>query len=369
MDINLLTVLLNESESTSLDFKRDQYRFVGATDNEKSELLKDILAFANAWRHADAYILIGIDEKQGNSIVGVSSHFDDASLQQFVSSKTQKPLLFSYETVTYQGKEIDVLMIPLQERPLYLKKDFGSLKKDTVYIRRGSSTDIASPTELAEMGKASIGGTRTPTLRLEFIEPSTSKSLGTSIQVSSTVVEYDNDSIPNYSSGQGLFGAVAFHENENYYRELAAYIRATEFFRPFKLQVVSTTGEVAENVALVLNSNKTSGVKFSSDKYSAIKPARTNLYVNFRTINYKTFYAVNKSANGKTLHVEFGNIRPKAKSNPLGYFSVGSRVPIKLRLEGHLYGNNIPDPIAVALDIDIDVQHRKLTLEELRNFR
>jgi predicted HTH transcriptional regulator len=90
MDSNLLTILLNENESTSLDFKRDQYPFVGATDDEKSELLKDILAFTNAWRHADAYILIGVDEKQDNSVVGVSAHFDDASLQQFVNSKTQR---------------------------------------------------------------------------------------------------------------------------------------------------------------------------------------------------------------------------------------------------------------------------------------
>jgi predicted HTH transcriptional regulator len=54
--------LLNEDESSTLDFKRDQYPFDGATDEQKGELLKDILAFANAWRRTDAYILVGVKD-------------------------------------------------------------------------------------------------------------------------------------------------------------------------------------------------------------------------------------------------------------------------------------------------------------------
>jgi hypothetical protein len=359
---------LRESESTSLDFKRAQYRFVGASDNEKSELLKDILAFVNSWRHADAYILIGVDEQSNNSLVGVSTHFDDATLQQFVNSKTHRPMTFSYETVVYQGKEVDVIRIPQQERPVYLRKDFGSLKKETVYIRRGSSTDIASPSEIAEMGKASISGTRTPTLRLEFVDPLTSKSLGTSLHLISTIVEYDDEDIPGYSTGQGLFATVAFHENRNYYHKLAAHIRTIEFFKPFKLRVVSTSGELAEDVVLVLDVNQ-QDVKFSCDKYASMEPARTTLHVNFRPINYKTSYSVSTSQLGSTLNVEFGNVRPKASSNPPGYFSAGSRTPTMLHIGGHLYGNNIPEPIGVGLDITIDVRHRELSFEELRDYK
>jgi hypothetical protein len=50
MTEDLMERLLYENESAALDFKMDQYPFVGATDDEKGELLKDILAFANAWR-------------------------------------------------------------------------------------------------------------------------------------------------------------------------------------------------------------------------------------------------------------------------------------------------------------------------------
>jgi hypothetical protein len=365
LDSKLLAVLLRENESTSLDFKRDQYRFV--SNIEKGELLKDMLAFANSWRHADAYILIGVDEQQNNAVVGVSAHFDDASLQQFVNSKTQRPATFSYETLAYQGKQIDVITIPLQERPVYLKKDFGLLKKETVYIRRGSSTDIASPDEVAEMGKASITVARTPTLQLEFVDPTTSKSLGTKLQLSSTVVQYQQDKIPSYSSNRGLITAISLHENANYYRELASYIRTIEFFRTFKLQTVSTSGELAEDVALVLNVDQRPDVKFSSDRYAQNKPKKAGLDYNLRAINYQTSYALNTTASGSSLHVHFGNVRPRAISNPPGYFSIGSHASTNVKMDGYLYGNNIADPIPVSLEIDLDVKERELGLEELQN--
>jgi hypothetical protein len=56
MDQALFERLLGMQEDETLDFKEEQYPFVGASDDQKSELLKDILAFANAWRQTDAYI-------------------------------------------------------------------------------------------------------------------------------------------------------------------------------------------------------------------------------------------------------------------------------------------------------------------------
>ena len=55
MDTRQLDALLSEDEGTALDFKRDQYPFEDATDEQKSELLKDMLAFANAWRRECVY--------------------------------------------------------------------------------------------------------------------------------------------------------------------------------------------------------------------------------------------------------------------------------------------------------------------------
>ncbi len=54
--------------------------------------------------------------------------------------------------VSIDHVEIGSIQIPIQERPFYLNKDYGKLKKDTIYVRRGSSTAIADPDEIAKMG-------------------------------------------------------------------------------------------------------------------------------------------------------------------------------------------------------------------------
>jgi len=153
--VAVLEELLHEEESSTLDFKRDQYPFVGATDGQKAELLKDILAFANAWRRTDAYILIGVDEVRGgaSTVVGVSEHLNDADLQQFVNSKVNRPITFSYTAVELHGAQVGVIKISLQKRPFYLLRAYAGLGASVVFLRRGSSTAIASPDEISEMGQ------------------------------------------------------------------------------------------------------------------------------------------------------------------------------------------------------------------------
>src|SRR6266508_1969769 len=122
MNNQLLEELLYEEESQTLDFKRDAYPFEGATDEQKSELLKDIISFVNAWRRADAFILIGIEEIKGgrSQVIGISAHVDDAKLQQFVNGKTNRPVNFSYIAFAIEGKQIGVIRIPVQDRPVFL---------------------------------------------------------------------------------------------------------------------------------------------------------------------------------------------------------------------------------------------------------
>jgi hypothetical protein len=161
MNTSLFESLLHEEEGTSLDFKRDQYSFVGSTDDIKSELLKDVLAFANAWRRTDAYILIGVEEVKGgrSKVRGVSQQLNDNDLQQFVNSKTQQPIGFSYEAFSSEGVPVGIIQVFVQDRPFFLKTQYGRVQANTVYLRRGSSTDIALPDEVALMGTSLGDGT------------------------------------------------------------------------------------------------------------------------------------------------------------------------------------------------------------------
>jgi hypothetical protein len=55
----LLEILLNREEGPALDFKRDQYPFAKASEEEKSEIVKDILGFCNSPMRSVSYIVIG----------------------------------------------------------------------------------------------------------------------------------------------------------------------------------------------------------------------------------------------------------------------------------------------------------------------
>lgn len=221
--------LLYEEESSTLDFKKEQYPFAGASDNEKSEILKDILAFVNAWRRTDAYILIGVEEVKGgrSTVHGISQHIEDAHLQQFINSKTQRPILFSYHATEFEGKQIGVIKIPPQNRPVFIKKNYGRLVKKIVYIKRGSSTSEADPDEVSRMGDNSNNIQKNqPILNIEFTETAAKSLLGTNLKIKTTNIRLPDlkyFQIPDY----GHYVAVSSHfsiempsagSNKDYYR-------------------------------------------------------------------------------------------------------------------------------------------------------
>src|SRR5690242_6632563 len=108
MTNELFESLLYEEEGTLIDFKREQYRFAKANEEERSELVKDILGFANAWRRTKAYILVGVEDVRGgkSTVVGInaSDHLDDHSVQQFITSLVNTPVRFQYRALSYEGK-------------------------------------------------------------------------------------------------------------------------------------------------------------------------------------------------------------------------------------------------------------------------
>ena len=148
-------------EGPTLDFKREQYPFEKETAEVKSELLKDILAMVNANRYRTAYLLVGVEEVNGgrSKVVGVERHWEDASLHQFVTGKTNRAAEFSYFPFDVDDKSIGVFRIPIQRRPVYLRAKVAKLKPNTVYVRDVSSTREATPDEIADMGR-----TQTPKL-------------------------------------------------------------------------------------------------------------------------------------------------------------------------------------------------------------
>lgn len=261
----LINSLLYEEESTTLDFKSEQYKFVKAQDWEKAELLKDIVAFSNAWRRSDAYILIGVKElKGGKSLIeGISDDLDDAQLQQFIQSKINKPIHFSYLTTEMEGKKVALITIPVQSRPVFLRKDFARLKANTVYVRRGSSTSIALPDEIASMGSSDNGEIKkSPKLKAFIVSGEHDEIQLDSIIQSVLLVKIPGkDEFPTYGEPDyppqfrhlAITSTLLGGKNKGYYYEFAEYVRQIHSFFALKIGVKNEGNLVARDVRAVVD--------------------------------------------------------------------------------------------------------------------
>lgn len=251
MDDALIEKLLYMGEGASLDYKQQQYVVNGKDIKAKSELLKDILAFANAWRSEDAYILIGVSNS--GEIIGLDHDPDDSRLQQFINSKTNHPINFSYRSLTYKSVKLGLFTIPEQLRPVYSSADYGVVAAHTVYVRRGSSTAIADPTEIARMGAAQLNSPanleRSPELEIQLISNDDES-------IDSLNFEYVRLKLQNYPDYKSrperpsAYSISSQFDNEDYYRSLASYYKKRLGLFRFQLRITNSGRGYADDVRI-----------------------------------------------------------------------------------------------------------------------
>lgn len=372
IDSNLVETLLNSSESNTLDFKQAQYPLASA--NQKGELLKDILAFANAWKTSDAYILVGVRENPGARAiaVGVSDHLKDADLQQLVSSKTNVPVAFGYLSFPADGKDIGVLWIAReQQRPVFLKKQFGGLEANQVYIRRGSSTEVARPDEIARMGASAATAAQEPQVSLELGDPDARATFGAHATVTSTVLEAFPDGLQNVllaritevATIRGALGKPRLPGPDP--AELAAYRKERGLLARLGFLARNTGPVLLEDLRVVMEIPKVPGLRLLDE---LPKRPRDPLAVDLPSLNglfpgdsCSTF--VEDAGSHWEIVAELGKIQPNAHawSEP---FWIGSPEPRTLSLNARVYGDNISRQISVPMQVTIKIKEGWLPDED-----
>lgn len=379
----LISSLLFEEESTELDVKREQYPFVGATEDQKSELLKDILALANAWRRSDAYILVGVEEVKGarNHILGITELLDDAPLQQFVNSKTQRPLTFLYCNVTVESKTVGVFHIPVQQRPFYLTKDYGKLKAGVVYLRRGTSTDVANPDEIARIGAIAAPDLGQPNVQLLFADPEQRAALPeVPILPSCTLILSGDHPIPDYS-GQAsnaskitaslLSMSMAHPYNRDYYRELVRYIQLTEFFSPLYLALRNAGDVTAYDVRVeLIIPGSDSGIsaldryRFPSPPTREYSPLET--YLRAPGEQRPEFQIKVRTLGDKWLvETRADKVQPNTVHWIRDAFFLGAKKPTDVLIDAVVTADNISSPLCQVLRVKIAAERREVTLDNI----
>lgn len=365
----LINQLLFEAESTALDFKEEQYSFENASDEEKSELLKDILAFANSFRRAEAYILIGFRKRSGREVkaLGINKSLDDASLQQFVNSKTQKPIEFSYEEPEYKGVKVAIIRIPLQRRPFYLKKNFGKLKKETVYYRLGSSTAVATPTVIAEMGRdEEIAKFKSPQLSIEFFNPKSGESLGNEISLRIILFNVPKkEEIPNYPLQREIFRPILY--NDDYYREIADYYFLLGRTREVDFRVKNSGDGVANSVRLEVEIEDVSDSFIFFDEESFPDEPSHSLVVRANSVfaHKDQDLFVSKRGNEWLIHGEFGKIQPKRTAELKSPFYMGSHKDELLQFKALVFSEDLDNPTSQVFKVEFITEQKDISLEKI----
>ena len=379
MTSELFESLLFEEEGTTIDFKKEQYRFVKASDEEKSELLKDILGFANAWRRSKTYILIGVEEVRGgkSKVLGIdaSDQLDDHALQQFVNNLVNTPVRFQYRAFMYEGKNVGIFVIDEgQQRPIHLKKNYGKLRKDEVYIRYGSSTEPrpATPSEIAQMGKDRPR--ERAELLVEFAEVDRDDSIGVGVQLQCEFCSLpevkDIPKLPGPYEGPFAIRTDFLHQqNANYYHELAEYEFMTRLCRPVRLTVKNIGAVAANNVRLELVVPMGCGLLPLEDlppKPEKEEMPGSRAMRGIRPVHLRAPGEVDISRNDERFRIEVDckDLQPGRRMWS-DTFYIGAGQTDDYPITCHVFADNLPTPQEFTLTVTAEVEQTTLSVKEL----
>lgn len=333
--------LCRYGESNCVDYKRAQYAFIGAADNKKAELLKDVLCFANVFRKTPAYILIGVDEESSGigSICGIREDevIDDSKLQEFINSKTNKRIPFSaYPFRMHSGKIIQVIEIDVcaRARPFYLKKNFSKLHCKDVWVRAGTSSHIASPEEIAALGRDYVELENTPDIKTVLVSENGDSEELVSVSIGCDIKQTDNQfqrKLAYLSGGTDYdqYMWVKFNVAKLHFRLKAENVsRVNAEGLEFKCELKCDDGSVALSEAPAF---ARSPFYFGKDSIPSTLMRRTDL-------------------------------RPKEKEDCVKDIYLEVLHYGKFAIEVTVYGKNIAEPIKEIFAYSVSVEELKLSI-------
>jgi hypothetical protein len=169
MNYSKFKSLIKGKEKAHVDFKTKCDAFLSRTLAPKAELAKDICAMANNGNVA-SYIIIGVSDDAKTFESVSNDKLTDDNLQSFCKSSIfPPPKVKLYRenwrdaAPKHKGKTFVIIQVgPQARRAFRLARDFINYREglcyrnNEVWIRRGATTDLATPEEIARLveGKA-----------------------------------------------------------------------------------------------------------------------------------------------------------------------------------------------------------------------
>ena len=134
--LNLDDIIEYDEENTNLDFKKEEYY-----KNDYVSLLKDVSSMANALNIETKRIIIGIKHRPGEDkeFVGVEKLTDQATLENIIQENIEPNINFKYYPYKFKNVTLGIIEIyDNYDKPYMMRKDYATLKKGEMWIRKGS---------------------------------------------------------------------------------------------------------------------------------------------------------------------------------------------------------------------------------------
>ena len=370
-DNSLIQELLYRGEGPTLDYKVKQYPFAGADEGQKSELLKDILAFSNAWRSEVAYILVGVENDTGN-LVDLDVDIDDSRLQEFINSKTNHPVDFSYRSLSYEGIKLGLYTIAVQDRPVFVRRQYGRVAPNTIYVRRGSATAIADPSEIAKMGfsKVTQAVAHAPKLAVRVVCPESGATDHLSIKYTQLALlsKYKDYSI---ADERGIVHRmIVAMSNVEFYRQLAAYLQESSGRIPFVLEVSNEGDHFADDIQILMSFPVAPLFAFKGERDLLERPKKeTNISIFDRGLllaNAKLAkYSIKASEFEVSLKFNVGKLQAGETRRTPQIFMINPPVALT-ELTGRILSDQLRSPVVFSIPTKIEVTPKVLTMEMMQ---
>lgn len=147
--MNLDDIIEYDEEGTNLDFKKEEYH-----KNDYVSLIKDISSMANALNSETKRIVIGIKHRPGEDkeFIGVEKITDQASLENVIQENIEPNINFKYYPYNFKNVTLGIIEIfDNFDKPYMMRKDYATLKKGDMWIRKGSRQSRVTREDLNKM--------------------------------------------------------------------------------------------------------------------------------------------------------------------------------------------------------------------------
>lgn len=164
MEYKTFLNLIGSGEKSNVDFKLECHAFKTKNIKPKAELAKDICAMANNGNRT-SYIIIGVSDN-GTNLKSVNNEkLTDDNIQDFCRKAIYPPPIvrlvrscWKKVRANHSGKTFVIIQIGPHARSAYrLNRDFidykeeVSFRRNEVWIRRGATSDLATPEEISRL--------------------------------------------------------------------------------------------------------------------------------------------------------------------------------------------------------------------------